>query len=233
MALNIEEYVAGIRQQGGIITAEPVVINNDLTVTGTTTTENSATTIKSTSANALAVGANGTTNPVFNVDASTASVATGLDVKGAAAAAGVAVSVLSSGTNEALTIDAKGSGSVTINGTATGEVIIGSQLQLADNGTATATSGAATLNKIAGVVTSESLTTAAGATYTLTVTDSAIAATDIVFASVALGTATTGMPAVTTVTPAAGSLVIIVQNIAASAALNGTIKIAFAAIKTA
>ena len=35
------------------------------------------------------------------------------------------------------------------------------------------------------------------------------------------------MPAVTTVTPAAGSLVIIVQNIHASAALNGTIKIAF------
>ena len=37
--------------------------------------------------------------------------------------------------------------------------------------TATATAGAATLNKMSGTVTSESLTTAAGATYTLTVTD--------------------------------------------------------------
>ena len=95
--------------------------------------------------------------------------------------------------------------------------------------TATATSGAATLAKLSGVVTSEALSTAAGATYTLTVTDSKIAATQQVYASVSLGTATTGMPAVTTVTPAAGSLVVIVQNIHASAALNGTIKIAFTA----
>lgn len=93
--------------------------------------------------------------------------------------------------------------------------------------TAAATSGAATLNKNAGVITSEALTTAAGATYTLTLTDTTIAAADQVFASAALGTATTGMPAVTTVTPGAGSLVVIVQNIHASAALNGTIKVAF------
>lgn len=97
--------------------------------------------------------------------------------------------------------------------------------------TATATAGAATLNKNAGVVTSEALTTAAGATYTLTITDSAIAAADQVMASVQLGTATTGMPTVTTVTPGAGSLVVVVQNIHASVALNGTIKIAFVVAK--
>lgn len=93
--------------------------------------------------------------------------------------------------------------------------------------TATATTGAATLNKNAGVVTSEALTTAAAATYTLTLTDSAIAAADQVLASVQLGTATTGTPTIATVTPAAGSVVIVVQNIHASAALNGTIKITF------
>lgn len=65
-----------------------------------------ANTITSTSANALAVGPNGTTNPTFNVDASTASAATGLTVKGAAAAGGVALQVITSGTNEVLTIDA-------------------------------------------------------------------------------------------------------------------------------
>ncbi|MDB5733346.1 MAG: hypothetical protein JWQ03_3241 [Variovorax sp.] len=97
--------------------------------------------------------------------------------------------------------------------------------------TAAATAGAATLNKSAGVITSEALTTAAGATYTLTLTDSAIAAADQVFASVALGTATTGMPVITTVKPAAGSVVIILQNIHASAALNGTVKVSFAVLK--
>lgn len=106
-------------------------------------------------------------------------------------------------------------------------------LKILDNGTATATAGAATLAKLSGVITSESLTTAAGATYTLTITDSVIAATDLVFASVALGTATTGTPVVTTVAPAAGSLVIIIQNIHALAALNGTIKVSFLAVKTA
>lgn len=97
--------------------------------------------------------------------------------------------------------------------------------------TAAATSGAATLNKNAGVITSEALTTAAGAIYTLTLTDSTIAAADQVMASVQLGTATTGMPVVTTVTPGVGSVVIVVQNIHASAALNGTIKIAFVVYK--
>lgn len=97
--------------------------------------------------------------------------------------------------------------------------------------TATATAGAATLAKSAGVVTSEALTTAAGATYTLTLTNTTIAAADQVFASIALGTATTGVPVVTTVKEAAGSVVIVVQNIHASAALNGTIRIKFAVLK--
>ena len=93
--------------------------------------------------------------------------------------------------------------------------------------TAAATAGAATLNKNSGVITSEALTTVAGATYTLTITDSQILATDQVMASVQLGTATTGRPTITTVKPGAGSLVIVVQNVHATAALNGTIKIAF------
>jgi hypothetical protein len=80
--------------------------------------------ITSTSANALTVGRQGATNPVLNVDASTASVVTGLNLKGAAAAGGMALSVTSSGTNENLTIDAKGSGTLTLNGTATGGITL-------------------------------------------------------------------------------------------------------------
>lgn len=79
-------------------------------------------TITSTSASALAVGRQGATDPVLKINASTASVATGISVTGAAAAGGVAVAAISSGTNESLTIDAKGTGTVTINATGTGNI---------------------------------------------------------------------------------------------------------------
>lgn len=97
--------------------------------------------------------------------------------------------------------------------------------------TATAAAGAVTLNKSSGVITSESLATAAGATYTLTITDNQIAAVDQVYASVQYGTSTTGSPAISRVMPGAGAVVVVVQNIHASAALNGTIKVAFFVLK--
>jgi hypothetical protein len=97
--------------------------------------------------------------------------------------------------------------------------------------TATATSGAATLNQPSGLITSEALTTAAGATYTLTITNSTVAATDIPFASVYNGTNSAGTPVIATVTPASGTLTIVVRNAHASAAFNGTLKIAFATLE--
>jgi hypothetical protein len=87
-----------------------------------------ATTITSTSASALTVGRQGATSPVLKVDANTASVATGISITGAAATGGVAVAAISSGTDESLKVDAKGSGTVTINGTGTGNVIVGTAL---------------------------------------------------------------------------------------------------------
>lgn len=83
--------------------------------------------INDVNANAFAVGPNGTTNPTFNVDTSTTSAATGINIKSAAAAGGVAVSVLSSGTNEGLTVDGKGSGTIGLNtvSTTAGLVTIG------------------------------------------------------------------------------------------------------------
>jgi hypothetical protein len=97
--------------------------------------------------------------------------------------------------------------------------------------TASATTGAATLNQPSGVVTSESLTTAAAATYTLTLTNSKIAATDIVLVSVGNGTNSAGAPVLTSVKPAAGSVVIKVTNLHASAALNGTLVVSFVVVK--
>lgn len=126
-------------------------------------------------------------------------------------------------------------GDVVLNSTAIAAMLVAAPAALTvsslevDTGTktASATTGAATLNKNSGQITSESLTTAAGAVYTLTLTDSNILATDLVLASVQYGTSTTGSPAITRVTPAAGSVVILVQNVHASAALNGTIIISF------
>lgn len=76
-----------------------------------------------TSANILTAGRQGSTTPAFNVDASTATNVTGLNIKAAAAAAGLAVSVTSSGTDENLTIDAKGAGTITFGGTSTGAIV--------------------------------------------------------------------------------------------------------------
>ena len=118
----------------GVATATSLAINgatigsNGLAVTGTvaisSTVTSAAHTITSASANALAVGLAGTSNPAFNVDASTATSATGLNVKSAAAAGGLAVAVISSGTDENLTINAKGAGTIGIGSVSTGVVTI-------------------------------------------------------------------------------------------------------------
>jgi len=92
--------------------------------------------------------------------------------------------------------------------------------------TATATSGAATLSNSLGMITSESLSTAAGASYTLTLTNTLVTAARVVQAAAYLASSTQGQLAVTSITPAAGSVVIVVKNVG-TAALNGTIVIPF------
>lgn len=75
-------------------------------------------TITSTSAQAFAVGRQGLTNPVLNVNANTATVVTGITLVGAASGAGMAIQVTSSASNEALTIDAKAAATITLGGAA-------------------------------------------------------------------------------------------------------------------
>ncbi len=96
---------------------------------GTSTTGNQAfsgtLTVTSANSSALAVGRQGATNPTLQVDASTSLSLTGLKVKSAGTGAGLALSVVeASGTNNNLTIDAMGSGTITIAGTSTGAVTI-------------------------------------------------------------------------------------------------------------
>lgn len=111
--LLVEKYVPVIKLQGGYNSKLPITTTG--AITGGSIVNNGALTVTSTSATALAVGANGTTNPQFNVDDSTASVATGINIKGAAAGSGVTLSAISSGTNENLTVNAKGSGTLNFN----------------------------------------------------------------------------------------------------------------------
>ena len=114
--------------------------------------------------------------------------------------------------------------SLQLSGQGTGLVAVG------DTGTAAATAGAATLSKQRGTITSEGLTTAAGADYVLTLTNTKIAAASIVLATVDNGTNTIEGLAVNRVTPAAGSVVIRIRNTHATLALNGTIKVNFAVL---
>ena len=77
-------------------------------------------TVTSANANSLAVGPAGSTNPVFQVDGSIASQATGIKITGAAAGGGVKIEAISSAANEDIILGAKGaSGAVKlqVNGT--------------------------------------------------------------------------------------------------------------------
>jgi hypothetical protein len=101
-------------------------------------------------------------------------------------------------------------------------------LLAADSGnTATASSGAATLSKTRGIITSEALTTAGLAAYTLTVTNILVTTSSFITCEVSNGTNTQGTVVKGTVTPGSGSFVVLVQNVHATQALNGTIKVWF------
>lgn len=99
-----------------------------------------------------------------------------------------------------------------------------------NSGTATATAGAATLNALQGIITTEALSTAAGAEYTLTLTNNQIAAGDFVLAT-ADAASSAGTPGIGGCTVTAGQVVITVTNLHASTAFNAAIKIGFKVIK--
>jgi len=101
-----------------------------------------------------------------------------------------------------------------------------------NGGTATAVAGAASINNMIGTITSESLTTAAGATYTLTLSITPaglVNANTIVFTNTFLGTSSAGTPQIVGATPSTNTLTIVVKNIHATNAFNGTIKIQYQA----
>ena len=107
---------AGVVGEYTITGTGNVVMSASPTLTGTVAmaAQTNTGTIVQTSASATAFesGPNGSTNPVFRLVNSTASAATGISVTGAAAAGGVAINAISSGANETLFLNAKGTGRV-------------------------------------------------------------------------------------------------------------------------
>jgi hypothetical protein len=103
-----------------------VIIGTSTPLAGSFTTVAASTsvTVTSASANALTVGRQGATNPALQVDASAATSVTGLKIAAAAAAGGVSISAISSGTNEPLFLDAKGSGGISLGATSTGAITL-------------------------------------------------------------------------------------------------------------
>lgn len=143
---------------GKLIQGSGIVVDDSNNVTGVGTLASGAQVLTSAAAQALAVGANGATNPAFTVDASTASSATGVSVKSNAAGAGASITATSSGTNESIAIAAKGTGTATLNGGASAAMAIGG------SSVVSATATTITLTNIARSYTSNS-----GMLYTLPV----------------------------------------------------------------
>lgn len=127
------------KADGGVLT-QRWTIGNDGGLVGT-----------SAAAMSFAVGSNGATNPVFQVDSSVASQATGLVVQGRAVGGGVLVAATSSGTNEFISVASKGTSTVNLSPGGSNRVTISNTtflftaLTSVANSAPAASSGAATL----------------------------------------------------------------------------------------
>lgn len=101
---------------------------------------------------------------------------------------------------------------------------------LFDRGTATSTAGAATINHQAGVVTTEALTTASGAAYSFTLTNSRITTASIVLCQLLGGTNTKHGLSFTAVPGSGSAAISVLNNDISAAALNGTLIFGFVVI---
>lgn len=132
------------------------------------------------------------------------------------AATGSAPSLAASGgdTNIGLQLSAKGTGIVAVGDSGTASC------------TGTGATSTATLSKQVNRLTTASLTTAAGATHTITLTNTKVTANSVFSLEVSRAGATAGIPYITKVTPGAGTVDIEITNIHAAAAFNGTLRVA-------
>jgi len=98
-------------------------------------------------------------------------------------------------------------------------------------GSVTLSSNAGTLNRRCGIITSEALTTAAGVAVNFVLTNSEVAVGDAVLATRNGGTSNEGTPEMLNAVVTASTITFIIENRHASAALDGTLIIAYQVIK--
>jgi len=124
-ALTLDSTSTGAVNLGNSANAKAVTIGNTTGASSVAIRSGSGgTVVTSADDNALAVGANGATNPVLRVDAATSSVATGISIVGAATGTAVAVAATGSATDESISVNAKAAGTIAIGNTSTGIVSI-------------------------------------------------------------------------------------------------------------
>lgn len=143
---QVRLYISAIASGTVVVYANSQANVGTATISVSTTSATSASTTNITSAasTAFTVGPNGTTNPTFQVDASVSSEATGVKITGAAAASRAKIAVISSGTDEGLSIDAKGAGTIRLGATSTGSVEFSrAAIPTANDGVALGVSGTA------------------------------------------------------------------------------------------
>lgn len=100
--------------------------------------------------------------------------------------------------------------------------------QVINVSTSTSAAGAVTLNAKAGIITTESLTTASQATYTLTITNSQVTVGDLVLGTIQNGSNTTGIPVLESVVPGAGILTVKIGNASTTTTpFGGSLKFSF------
>lgn len=122
--------------------------------------------VTSNGSTAFSVGPNGDTNPVFRVVGNVASAATGISITGRAAGAGVSFAVISSGSNEDLSIEPAGTGDIYVGNGITNATPVSSSIN-ATGGSGTNIAGA-NLNLVPGKGTGTGIPGLIGANYPLT-----------------------------------------------------------------
>lgn len=122
---TLPAFTLGGTVSGGGQQLNNIIIGTSTPLAGSFTTVAASTsvTVTSASANALTAGRLGATTPALQVDASTGTSITGVKIKSAASGGGVALSAIGE-TNVNLTLDANGSGTITLGGTSTGNIVL-------------------------------------------------------------------------------------------------------------
>ena len=110
--------------------------------------------------------------------------------------------------------------------------VLGARTSTVSLTSSTATAGAVTLNAGFGKITSDVLSLAGATEFVLTVTNTVVTSTDLVFANLQNGTNTvTPGPHISSATAGAGVMTIRIVNENVTAAVNGTVIVDFMVVK--